>query len=425
MASSRIAGWLIFAMVLLSIAHGLFPAFPRLPAGIAAWIAALLLVSRIKGLQKTQSLIMLLIGLAGLAYGLYHSGSAQLEKAITTNQSLLAMLAAVSFLRMVTLPTAETDEKLPVGRAALWRTLLGVHLFGAVINLSAVMILGDRLSAKRPLSALQATLLSRGFAMASHWSPFFAAMGIALTNAPGSKLVVLSLVGLPITVIGILIGGWMLSRQPDAETFIGYPMHFEALWVPGLLALAVLVLHVILPAIPILTIISLLSLALTFLLLTKRFRSAGPKRFLTHVETHLPSMSGELSLFLAAGVLAAGTSTAIATSGINITPDHFGPTEATYLLLAMVLISIIGVHPVISIATAGGIFAPIVQDPNLLAITFLMTWALGISTSPFSGMHLSMQGRYNLDSRNFIRWNGGFALLMLIVDAIALHLYAM
>ena len=144
MTTSRIAGWLLLGMVLLSVLHGLNPDTPRLFAGIAAWGAGLLLVSRLKGLQRTQTLIMFLIGLTGLLYGLFTAQQAQIEKAIATNQALLAMLTAVSFLRLITLPAADKAEKTPIGTGALWRTLLGVHLFGAVINLSAVMILRER-----------------------------------------------------------------------------------------------------------------------------------------------------------------------------------------------------------------------------------------------------------------------------------------
>ena len=62
------------------------------------------------------------------------------------------------------------------------------HLFGSVINLSAVMILGDRQSRRAPMTPLQAAVLSRfraGLALVA----VFAAMGIALSNAPGAQLV--------------------------------------------------------------------------------------------------------------------------------------------------------------------------------------------------------------------------------------------
>ncbi len=93
------------------------------------------------------------------------------------------------------------------------------------------------------------------------------------------------------------------------------------------------------------------------------------------------------------------------------------------LLLLAVAVSAAGVHPVISIATAHGVLAPLAPDPNLMGITYLMIWAAGVSSSPFSGMHLAMHGRFGIDSRGFLRWNGGFTLFMVTVDMLVLHLY--
>ena len=80
--------------------------------------------------------------------------------------------------------------------------------------------------------------------------------------------------------------------------------------------------------------------------------------------------------------------------------------------------------PVISIATVSGILMPVVDDPNLLGITFLMTWALGVTYSPLSGMHLAMQGRYGINAFGFLRWNAGYVAFMLLVDGGALYAYS-
>ena len=100
-------------------------------------------------------LLMLLVGVVGMGYAAGVGGVLPLEKALATNQALLAMLAAVSFLRLISLPEVDAGEADPRGRGALWRTLFGVHLFGSVINLSAVMILGDRQSRRASLTPLQ------------------------------------------------------------------------------------------------------------------------------------------------------------------------------------------------------------------------------------------------------------------------------
>jgi hypothetical protein len=390
---------------------------------MAFWTAGLLLAGRVRGLQRTQTLVMLLVGTAGLIYAAYVGGEAQLGKALEANQALLAMLAGVSFLRLISLPAVDVAERNPRGAPALWRTLLGVHLFGSVINLSAVMILGDRQSRRQPMTPLQATVLSRGFSLAAHWSPFFAAMGVALSDAPGADLLTLSSVGLPVAALGLLLTGWQLSRRHDVSGYVGYPMHFGALWIPGLLASLVILAHEVMPETPLLTLISLLSLLLTLVVLLAREPAHALSRIGRHVREGLPRMSGEVLLFLAAGVLAAGIASAVLGAGWTLDLIEFGATQASLLLLVMVGLSVAGVHPVISIATAHGLLAPLAPDPNLMGVTYLMTWAQGVAISPLSGMHLGMQGRFGIDSRGFLRWNASFTVLMLAVDVGVLHLY--
>ena len=418
-----VAGWLILASILLSALAGFGFGVPAAAAGVGFWLAGVLLAHRVNGLQRIQTLVMLLVGAAGLFYAWLEGGQVQIEKALDGNQALLAMLAGVSFLRLVSLPSVDAGEPDPSGPAALWRTLLGVHLFGSVINLSAVMILGDRQSRRQAMTPLQAAVLSRGFALAAHWSPFFAAMGIALSNSPGAELSVLSSVGLPLAVFGLALTGWQLSRRNGVRDFVGYPMHFGALWVPVLLASLVMIVHQLSPTTAILTLISSLAVSLTLAVLLLRNTARAPALFLNHVRDGLPRMSGELLLFLAAGVLAAGIGSAVQSIGWALDLEHFGATQASLLLLLMVGLSVAGVHPVISIATAHGLLLPLAPDPNLIGITFLMAWAQGVAISPLSGMHLGMQGRFGIDSRGFLRWNGSFTLVMLVMDAGVLHLY--
>jgi hypothetical protein len=418
----NLAGILLLCMILASVAHGFSPAFPVMTAGLFGWGAGLLLARNIAGIQRLQSLLMLAIGGTGLLWGLAATGTARFEQAIVANQAMLAMLASVSFLRLITLPSTGDDEHLPTGRAALWRTLLGVHFFGAVINLSTVMIVGDRQSKNRPLSPLQATVLSRGFAMAASWSPFFAAMGIALTNAPGANLTVVSLTGLPVAMLALGFSVWQFEKVFNVAEFRGYPLNFQALWIPGLLALAVMLIHNSYPDLSILTLISSLSLLLTFAVMLARHRRKAIPELGEFVTEGLPRMSGELVLFLSAGVLAAGISTAVTVSGIDLTPEVFGPSEASLLLVGMVLLSLVGIHPVISVTTASGLILPASPDPNLLAMTFLMTWAAGVCISPFSGLSLAIQGRYGINAFSFPGWNGLFVLLLLALDILVLHL---
>lgn len=422
--ADSVTGYSLLLMVLLALLASLGFSMAAAAAGFFAWLAASRLFKRLTLLQKGQVLLMLLVGSAGLIWGqLNQTGAGWWWRALEANQGLLSMLVAVSFLRLVAISDLAAKQPLPVGRRALWKTLLGVHAFGAVINFSAMIIMADRLSARQPLTPLQALVITRGFTLAAHWSPFFAAMGVVLINAPGASLWQLMPMGLVLAAVGLLVAGWWLIKQPQAELSEAYPMHWRALMLPLLLAVSVLLAHTLWEQIPVLTLVSLLSLLFTLVLLFWRYRGKSLLRLRQHIEHTLPTMSGETLLFLAAGVLAAGIGSALQAADFVLQLDHFGAWQAWFLLLVLVGVSALGIHPVISISTAGGLFAPWVSDPNLLALVFLMTWALGVSISPLSGSHLAMQGRYGLPSYAFSRWNLGFVSLMLLIHLLALHVY--
>ncbi|HUM90245.1 MAG TPA: hypothetical protein PLM32_02530, partial [Candidatus Competibacter sp.] len=103
--------------------------------------------------------------------------------------------------------------------------------------------------------------------------------------------------------------------------------------------------------------------------------------------------------------------------------DRFGPSQASLLLVGMIGLATLGVHPIITIAACGAWLAPLHPDPNLLAITLLMAWGIGVPANPLSGLHLMMQGRYGIDGYAFLRWNAGYVLKCLGVGIALLHLY--
>jgi hypothetical protein len=135
-------------------------------------------------------------------------------------------------------------------------------------------------------------------------------------------------------------------------------------------------------------------------------------------------MANELLLFLAAGLMAAGVDSSLSTLHGWLPFARFGGVEAALTLLFMYLISLAGVHPVIGIAVIGTLLAPLKPDTNLLAMTFLCSWAISVGTSPFSGMNLALQGRYRIAPLDFLRWNGRYSLFMLGASMAALIAYA-
>jgi len=179
---SRLAGALIAVMIGLSVGHALLPWLPGWPAGIAAWTVGVLLLPSVSRYQQVQVAVMGLVGLAGITLAAAQGDTRWGAMLIEGNHAMLSMLAAVSFLRMVARTGAAPDERLPRGRSALYRSLLATHLFSAIINISALFVIGQRIADDSRLSTLQAKLLSRAFVAAACWSPLFAAMAVVLQS---------------------------------------------------------------------------------------------------------------------------------------------------------------------------------------------------------------------------------------------------
>ena len=242
------AGWTLAGVIALALAAALFDPWPAWPAGLLVWLAAALLLGSLKGAQRRQVRAMFALGLIGLTVGLLRGADLRyLLQALGANQTVIAMLMGVSFLRLVSGGDSDGPDTRPVGKAALIRTLIGGHLIGSVINMSTITIIGDRLSRAGKLSPLQGLVILRGFSTAAFWSPFFAAMGIALISAPGAHMATLVSVGLPAAVLALAYSAWQIHRHPEAAETVAYPLHLGSLWLPLMLALLVMVGHQLWP----------------------------------------------------------------------------------------------------------------------------------------------------------------------------------
>ena len=407
-----IASLLLVAMTLLAALAGTGYGPPVWWAGMAAWLAGALLWPQLARTQKRQALILVGIGLLAYLVTLIRGGSPAWIDLLTQNSALLGMLAAVSFLQLLRAPDG-SDPALPRGRPALWRTALGVHLLGAVINLSAVFIMAERIGPNGKPRPEQAMILVRAFLAAALWSPFFAATAVAQTYAPGANL--LGLAGSGAAMAAVLL--WLAVRDIErasgngAADFVGYPMHLAALRVPGVLAIVVAMEHWLEPTWAALSVISLASLSVVCVasLLGQGPRAASQSIY-AHVRDRLPGMSGELVLFLAAGAFASGLRALIDGGGIWMPFAAFGVTEASIVLAVMILLSAMGIHTVISITMAAAWLAPLHPEPTLLALVFVQSWAIGLAAGPMSGVHLALQGRYGIPATVLARGNVRYCL---------------
>lgn len=413
----------MFLAILLTLSSQFVSGATSSAAGIAIWSYFILNIGALNRRQRVQNMAVMTPGLALLVAALWLNPDIEmLEPLLNANQLIITLLAAISFLQLTTkLKSTDTDNR---GKSGLKRTLLSTHLMASVINVSAMVLVAERLKKQGKLTTIQSVTLLRAFGICALWSPFFAAMGATLVSAPGSEFGQFVPYTLPVALTALLLTYYQLIRRSDLDQFVGYPLSFDSLKLPLGLAGAVLGLHYLLPKLSVIMLVSSLALLLVLavLLLRHPFRQAT-QRFGGHITQGLPQTRGEIALFISSTVLAAGT-TAIQTAlEIDLAPAHFDATAASLTLTLLVLLSLVGVHPVTSNLIAGATLMPATEDPNLLAITLLMAWSLGSIASPLAGNQIILQGRYGVRARDLLKANIPFVATLLPICYLTLWLY--
>ena len=396
-------------------------------AGAAAWAAAALLFVDTRGSLKIQVGLILGLGIGLILFARRGATPIDFDIVVSSSTGLMTMIAAVGFLRLVVIPDTRVEEKLPQGHRAFWQTILGLNISASVINISAPILIADRIHAQRPLDRFAAQTITRIFCGVSSWSPFFGAMAVILTYVSEASLSWVMLAGFPFTLIGFVgvYGEARLRFAREVEGFVGYPMLPSSLKVPAILIATVLALSQVLPDTPILVLIALSALLVTVaVLLFRRGLRKALAAVVDHVRTGLPRIVNELCLFLAAGVLAAGIS-ALILGGVLQNPfAEFDAITAAEVLAIIVFCGFCGIHPIIMISSFAPMILTLEPDPNLLAATFLFCWNLGTCASPLSGTNLVFQGRYGLPSWKIAVWNWPYAIVMTVVGALWLQVVA-
>lgn len=179
--------------------------------------------------------------------------------------------------------------------------------------------------------------------------------------------------------------------------------------------------HYLSPDTKVIVLIALFSFILTFFILTIR---SGLKNSFLEIKKHilfdLPNMKAEISLFLVAGIFGVALSSILVGLNLELPFEKFDWIIASILLAIFIILGFIGIHPLITIAIIGNLLNEV--NHTLLAITFLMAWSIVISTSPFSGLILTIVSRYNLDIKNIFRLNIFYILKIYVLNIIFLFL---
>lgn len=400
-------GWVVLGTLifyLLSVPVSFLLPLPTL----LAWMVPILTWHTLAQNARRQALLLVVIGLVALVFSACNGVFLNWMDIFAINLPLLAMFVAVSFLTL-TNPATE-DPFLPEGKAAVVSTAVGTHLLGAVINLSVLFVFGDRLKRNGALRKEQLVVLGRTFTAAAWWSPFFVATGVALTYAPEmhwkKTLVpgaIMSIIGVCYTIVEVCF-----FRK---KKFFGYPLKKESLAVPLFLAAIVILVHYQWHQVSVLLLICILAPLGTFVFMKGRPRVATIRDF---VANKISSVSSPFALFLAAGVFSSGIKSITYVYPGLFSFDNMELSPMVFAILAgiMIIVGIIGVHPVVSIAVVSPLLLPLDPDHSQLGFLFLTSWAISTCSSPLSGVGLVLVSRFNAPPKLIIKDNFLYAIVM-------------
>ena len=407
----RLAGVLIALALLLQIAGFTGWISTVLAVSYLLWLGVVLLWRDIPRRSRLQAAALIAVGLGMLLAARFVYGAAiDWPGMLTGNTFVVAMLVGVSFISLI--GKQQGRKGVPgqsvTGAGGILRTWLGVHFLGTILNLSTVFMVGDRLAHHKPLSTPQFLALNRGLSSAALWSPFFASMGVVMALVPGMNYLTVAVVGFPLAMLAGLFTALELRQRFDLSDTVGFSLSPRSLLMSvGMAALVMLFHFVLTPALSIVSII-------TFLLPLVAIASNLPqglkwtrRRVTQHTLNRLPAMRGEISLFLAAGLLTLGLSTLLeaATGDSWSLFAEFGIPQALISFATISLSALLGLHPIIGVSVLASMLPLEGAEQTLFAFVALSAWAVGTSVGPLSGINLSLQGRYGVSGYHMMKNN--------------------
>ncbi|WGI23838.1 hypothetical protein QEN58_10820 [Halomonas alkaliantarctica] len=385
------------------------------------WAAVVLLWRDIPKRSRIQAGVLIALGVGMLLVARFvYDAEVDWPAMLQGNSFVAAMLVGVSFISLIGKQgnKGATGSRV-TGAGGVLRTWLGVHFLGTILNLSTVFMVGDKLARRGPLTTPQLLALNRGLSSAALWSPFFASMGVVIALVPEVEYAQIAVVGFPMAMLSGLLTTLELRRRFDLSEVDGYSLAPRSLFMPVGMAALVMLFHFVLT--PALTIVSIITFLLPSVAVLSNL-THGPRftmhRLRQHTTTRLPAMRGEVSLFLAAGLLTIGLSTLVtAAAGSDWTLfTRFGAPQAMLSFAAITLSALAGLHPIIGVSVLASILNLQNGEQTVFAFVALTSWAVGTSVGPLSGINLSLQGRYGVSGYRMMKNNLFYAAIMSLLS---------
>ncbi|PIE25090.1 MAG: hypothetical protein CSA60_01930 [Neptuniibacter caesariensis] len=419
---SSISGPILFAMWALALGDYFVSADLATAATILAWTFVAIELPRLKAKQRPLILALGLVG-AGCSVLAWSFGSQTTAVELLDEHLKLAMLlTAISFIGLAMKPQASQTSK---GLKSYLSTFLGMHFFSSVANFSALPVVGDQLQRKGEIDRLSQSILARGFSLSVLWSPFLSITPLVLEQVPGAYVGNIYPYSIPLAVTGLMLT-ILESRfryQSRFANYQGYPMKLSTLHLPILLISSVLLLTWLYPGTSTVILVSIVAVFIPLGIVSARsgIRTGGETLKLQIFERISESRT-EISLFLCAGLLAAGVKACIELGLISLPFTETNAMVGSFSLITIVVIASLGINQLAVVAIMAGLLADVTTTPTIMAVAYIYATALSMSTSVFSGTNMILRARYNCRSRAILRNQLPFTLLMLAIGIATLFL---
>lgn len=421
---ARIAGPLVLTMCLLTLLNIVLPLGLAGLATLLCWLYIAIEMPRLKPKQRKQILALFATGIAAAALAWNQGADLSLQALFGEHLKLAMLLTSISFIGMAGRVGCDTSKP---GIHSFITTLLGMHFFSSVANFSSVIVVGDQIKQNKGIDQLSQWVLSRGFGMAVLWSPFLSLLPLVLEQVPGVELAQVYPFSIALAAIGLLLSILEARFRAAAalQNYAGYPLKTETLTLPLILIAMILLLSWQMPQLPMVFLVSLLSIVVPIALMVvlSNIRSAS-RQLSLHVSEKLSESRAEISLFMSAGVLAAGVKACISVGLISLPFTQTNAGVASLVLVMIVGLAYLGIHQLALVAIFAGLLADITVTPNLMAIAYVLGTSLAMSGSTFSGLNFIMKSRFNATDGEIIRNQLPYNLIMLVAGCGIIHLMA-
>lgn len=412
---ARIAGLIVLTMCLLTLLNIVVPLGLAGVATLLAWLYIVIEAPRLKPKQRKQIVILFTAGVAAAILAWSQGSGITLQTLFGEHLKLAMLLTAISFIGMASQVGCDVSKP---GIRSFITTLLGMHLFSSVANFSSVIVVGDQIKKKEGIDQLSQLVLSRGFGMAVLWSPFLSLLPLVLEQVPGVELSRVYPFSIAIAVTGLLLSiiEARFRVTTALQSYAGYPLKRETLAMPFVLIGMILLLSWQQPELPTVFLVSLLSIAVPVgLLMLRTGIVQSANKVSQHVSEKLSESRAEITLFMSAGVLAAGVKACIGAGLISLPFTQTNAGVASLVLMMIVGLAYLGIHQLALVAIFAGLLADITTTPNLMAISYILGTALAMSGSTFSGLNFIMKSRFIATDSEIIRNQLPYNLVMIAV----------